>query len=228
MLLRGFLRCLGLAGRVFDTKKHTNIKRKAAYRRIQVYTKSLAKTKAEKTRRRQVLKLWSLGLKIKQIAEQLDISQRTVKRDIARLMPYIKKKRTQLMHQESQAEIAYFNSLSGKKQLEYLVEHLEQRKRIVKARKCKALTITIDVDRAFQGRYAVKFKPDLPVDMQENGRITLELAAAGRKQAIARIYVGKVVYGEANLQTNQSMKQFINPTLKGLKVTEPNAKTHDH
>ena len=55
MLSGDVWRRLGLAGRVFDTKKHSNIKRKAAYRRIQTYTKSLAKHKAEKARRQQVL-----------------------------------------------------------------------------------------------------------------------------------------------------------------------------
>ena len=211
-----------MAGRVFDTKKHSNIKRKAAYRRIQTYTKSLAKHKAEKARRQQVLLLWSDGVKSKHIAEQLGVSERTVKRDLAKLMVYVKKHRTQMMQQETEGQIAHFASLNFKEQIQYIDQYIEGRKRIYRTQKCKALTITIDVDKAFGGRYsAVKLKPDLPVDMQANSRITLELAAAGRKQAIARIYVGKVVWGEANLQTNQSMNQIVKPTLQGLKIIEP-------
>jgi transposase len=218
--------CLGVVGRVFDTEKHTNIKRNAEYRRIGKYHKSLGRFKVEKARRQQVLLLWSDGIKTRHIAERLGVSERTVKRDLARLMIYIKNKRSQLMHRETEAEIAYFNSLNLKQQMQYIKEDQEQRKRIFKAKKCKALTITIDIDKAFGGRYsAVKFKPDLPVDMQEYGRITLELTAAGKKQAIARIYVGKVVRGEANLQTNQSMNQLVKATLKGLRVIEPTTET---
>ena len=208
-----------MSGKVFDTKKHTNIKRRAAYRRIRVYTKSLAKTKAEKTRRRQVLRLWSLGVKIKHISEQLGISERTIKRDLSRITPYIKKKRTQFIRRQSQAEIVQLNSLSPVEQLEYIHEYPEQCQ-VFKSRKCRDLTVTIDIDKAFQGQYPVKFKPNLPVDMLENGKITLELMTCGKKQAIARIYLGKIIRGQANLQTNQSLNASVKPTLKGLRIIE--------
>jgi hypothetical protein len=70
----------------------------------------------------------------------------------------------------------------------------------------------------FAGRYGVKFKPDLPINIAEKGRITLELETGGQKQAIARIYVGQIIDGAVNLQTNQSMNQFVKPVLKGLTV----------
>jgi DNA-binding NarL/FixJ family response regulator len=66
---------------VFDTKKHNNVKCKARYRRIGKYYKSLEKFKAEKHRRKQALELQNQGLTIKQIARQLGVSERTVKRD---------------------------------------------------------------------------------------------------------------------------------------------------
>ncbi|NLE05800.1 MAG: HTH domain-containing protein [Crenarchaeota archaeon] len=182
----------------------------------------MAKYKAEKTRRQQVLLLWSDGLKIKFIAQQLGVSERTVKRDLAKLMIYVKKIRTQLMRHKSMKEMEHFNCLSYKDQIEYAKEDQEYQKRYFRTKKCKALTITIDVDKVFEGKLnAVKFKPNLPADMQTDSKITLELTAAGRKQAITRIYIGKIVWGEANLQTNQSMNPFIKPTLKGLKITEP-------
>lgn len=205
---------------VFDTKKHSNVKRKAEYRRIGKYYKGLEKYKAEKSRRKQVLQLQEQGLTIKQIAERLHVSERTVKRDVATVVPYIKKQRTELIRHENEAVIRQLNSMSLNKQLEYMHELLERHRRIFRVRKCSSLLVTIDVDAVFDGRYAVSFKPRLPVDMLENGRITLELAVCGRKQAIARIYVGKVTWGAANLQTNQSMNQFVKPVLKGLKVVE--------
>ena len=205
---------------VFDTKKHTNVKRKAEYRRIRKYHKGLAKFKAEKVRRKQVLQLQYQNLTIKQIAEYLNVSERTVKRDLATVTPYIKKKRTQLIRQENEAVIRQLDGMSLKKQIEFIHELLERHRRIFKVRKCSSLLVTIDVDATLAGEYAVSFKPRLPVDMLENGRITLELAACGRKQAIARIYVGKVVWGSANLQTNQSMNLVVKPVLKGLRVVE--------
>jgi DNA-binding transcriptional MerR regulator len=205
---------------VFDTKKHTNVKRKPEYRRIRKYYKGLDKFKSEKARRKQVLELQNQGLTIKQIAEHLNVSERTVKRDLAKVMIYVKKKRTQLMLQEREAVIRQMDDMSPKRQLEFILELQERHRRIFKVRKCNSLLVTIDVDAALDGRYAVSFNPRLPVDILENGRITLELAACGRKQAIARIYVGKVVWGSANLQTNQSMNSFVKPVLKGLKVVD--------
>ena len=86
---------------VFDTKKHNSVKREARYRRIGKYYKSLEKFKAETNRRKQALELQNQGLGIKQIARQLQVSERTVKRDFAKIMIFIKSKRTQLNHNES-------------------------------------------------------------------------------------------------------------------------------
>jgi hypothetical protein len=205
---------------VFDTKKHSNIKRRAEYRRIGKYYKSLEKFKGEKKRLNQILALQDQRQTIKQIANQLNISQRTVKRDLAKIAPYIKNRQTQLLHQENQQTLMKFQSLSFKEQLAFIHELREQKKRIWRVRKCVSLWITVDVDAVLAGRDGVRFKPNLPVDMQENGRITLELSACGRKQAVARIYLGKIVWGQANLQTNQSMNLTVKPTLKGLKILE--------
>jgi hypothetical protein len=207
---------------VFDTKKHSNIKRRAEYRRIGKYFKSLEKFKGEKKRLNQILALQDQRQTIKQIANQLNISQRTVKRDLAKIAPYIKKQQTHLLLEENQQTLMKFQSLSFKEQLAFIDELREQQKRIWRVRKCDSLWITVDVDSVLAGRDdGVRFKPNLPVDMQENGRITLELSACGRKQAVARIYLEKIVWRQANLQTNQSMNLTVKPTLKGLKIIEP-------
>jgi hypothetical protein len=207
---------------VFDTKKHSNIKRRAEYRRIGKYYKSLEKFKGEKKRLNQILALQDQRQTIKQIANQLNISQRTVKRDLAKIAPYIKNRQTHLLLKEDQQTLMKFQSLSSfKEQLAFIHEIREQQKRIWRVRKCDSLWITVDVDAVLAGRDAVHFKPNLPVDMQEDGRITLELSACGRKQAVARIYLGKIVWRQANLQTNQSMNLTVKPTLKGLKIIEP-------
>lgn len=206
---------------VFDTKKHTNIKRKAEYRRIGKYYKSPERFKAEKDRRKRILELQDQGLTVGQIAGQLNVSERTVERDLAAMRLSINRHRTRLIRQASEEELGYFNGLSLKGQLDYLCRLRDVKKRVLKIRSCKSLVITLSVDKAFGGRYVpVKFKPDLPVEVLDNGRITIELEACGRKQPVARIYVGKITSGSLNLQTNQSMNQFVTSSLRGLQVVE--------
>ncbi len=169
-----------MSGRVFDTEKHTNIKRRAEYRRIKKYYKGLAKAKAEKARRQRILDLQDKGLTIKQIAGQLNVSERTVKRDIEKMMPYLKKLQTQFIRKANEEFLQQLTAgLSLKKQFEAISKYLGNYRRICKPKDCRALQITIDLDSVLRGRYGVVFKPDLPVNMLENGRITLELAAEG-------------------------------------------------
>ena len=63
--------------------------RKARYRKIHVYTKSLERYKLERARRRKVRSLARKGLKQKEIANELGVSIRTVKRDWKKLTRYI-------------------------------------------------------------------------------------------------------------------------------------------
>jgi hypothetical protein len=211
-----FWRFNGMTNTVFDTKKHSNVKRRAEYRRVRKYYKSLEKFKAEKHRRKQALELQDKGLTIKQIALKLQVSQRTIKRDLATMMIYVKKQRTQLLHQN----LEKFQAMSLKEQIKYVKNLHELQRRIYKSRRCSSLVVTIDLEAALSGNYAMDFKPKLPVDMLENGKITIQLTAHGKKQAISRIYVGKVTWGTANLDTNQSLHGVTAFSLKGLKIIE--------
>jgi FixJ family two-component response regulator len=56
--------------------------------RINSYYKSSKKYWQERNRRKQVLELIAQGLTYHQIAEQLGISERTAKRDYAKIKPY--------------------------------------------------------------------------------------------------------------------------------------------
>lgn len=115
---------------VFDTKKHNNVKCKARYRRIGKYYKSLDKFKAEKHRRKQALELQNQGLSIKQIALQLHVSERTVKRDFAKILVFIKSKRTQLIRNEGLAALNKFQAMTLKEQIQYAIDYEEQKRRI--------------------------------------------------------------------------------------------------
>jgi hypothetical protein len=85
-------------------------------------------------------------------------------------------------------------------------------------RSYKTLQVTIDLDSVFLGVHAVSFKPELPIKIVEDGKITLVVETGGQKQAVARIYVGKIVNGAVYLSVNESMNAFVVPVLKGLRV----------
>jgi len=210
-----------LIGRVFDTKKHSNIKKKAEYRRIHKNTKSLGKYKAEKARRKKILDLQNQGLTIKQIASQLKISERTVNRDLVKAMIYVKKKRTQMLRKENQEFVTRLDQMSLSEQLKIIQKYFAFHKKLCKMRECKTLQISINLDSIFAGKCGVKFCPELPINILENGKITLELETGGLKQAIARIYVDKIGENSMNLQTNQSMNLTVKPVLNGLRIGEP-------
>jgi predicted transcriptional regulator len=205
---------------VFDTKKHSNVKRHAEYRRIGRYYKSVAEYKAEKQRRRLVLELHGQGLTHKQIAERLGVSESTVKRDLQKWRCYVKGRFKVVSRELERSKLDEFVSLNLKSQVDRIQELSEQSLLRLRTLPCSALVVTVDVDAALEGRYALKFAPRLPVDMLANGKITVELLVQGRRQILGRVYVGEIVNGAANLQTNQSVNALVKPVLAGLRVVE--------
>ena len=211
----------------FDTLKHSNVNRRADYRRIGKYYKSVARHKAEKQRRRRVLELHGQGLTILQIAEKLGVSESTVKRDLQKWRRYVKGRRKAVDRKIEQPEGGEFRNMNLKQQVDYIQELSDQSYLTSRTLPCSALVVTVDVDAALQGTYALKFTPRFPIEMLENGKITIELQVHGRKQILGRIYVGEISQGTANLQTNQSLNVFIKPALKGLRVVEETSQPPD-
>ena len=68
---------------------HSNVK-EASYRKVGVYIKSMKKYRHERERRRQVRLLAEKGHTQKQIASELGVSTRTIKRDWGKIRSYIK------------------------------------------------------------------------------------------------------------------------------------------
>ena len=62
----------------------------ASYRKVSVYTKSMEKYRRERERRRWVRVLAERGFTQKQIASELGVSARTVKRDWDKIRSYVK------------------------------------------------------------------------------------------------------------------------------------------
>ena len=76
--------------RHFSSKSgHSKVK-DASYRKVSVYTKSMERYMKERERRRQVRLLAEKGFSQKQIASELGVSTRTVKRDWDKIRPYVK------------------------------------------------------------------------------------------------------------------------------------------
>ena len=205
---------------VFDTEKHSNVKRRAEYRRIKKNYKTLEKFKQEKMRRGQILELQDQGLHIKEIAERLGVSESTIKRDLSKMRRYIKGQFNIVTREASMQSLSEFQSLSLKKQLSFVRELVERERVMRRVRRCSALVVTVDFDAALQGRYALKFKPRLPVDMMEDSRITVEVQICGRRQILGRMYMGRIVHKTANLQTNQSVNVLLKNVLQGLRVVD--------
>jgi transposase len=78
----------------FDTvlysKRRLRRKNTPEYRRINRYFKSTSQYWKERNRRKQVYVLAQQGLTLKQIAEKIGCSYRTVRRDAVKLEPYVK------------------------------------------------------------------------------------------------------------------------------------------
>jgi len=203
---------------VFDTEKHSNVKRRAEYRRIKRNFKGLEKFKAEKLRRGQILELQDQGLHIKVIAERLGVSESMVKRDLSKMRRYLKGQFNLVARSQNMQSLSEFLRLSLKKQLDFVRELGERERVLRRVLRCRALVVTVDFDAALEGRYALRFKPRLPVDMVEDGRITVEVQVCGRRQILGRMYIGRIVHGAANLQTNQSVNVFVKNVLQGLRL----------
>ena len=76
--------------RVFSKPASTGGKEKSAYRKVNIYTKSMRQYTSERSRRKSVRLLAEKGLTQQQIAAALNVSTRTIKRDWNKIKPYVK------------------------------------------------------------------------------------------------------------------------------------------
>ncbi len=200
---------------VFDTVRHSNVQKKPAYRLIRKYTKSNAKYKAEKSRRKQVVALQEQGFTLRQIARRQSVSVSTVKRDLHRFSLYLKgKEKVYRMDVYDEFRQEFF-SRPLNKQADYVVR---MQKLFRKIQGCKALVVTWDVDAALKGCCPLRFEPRLPVQLLGNSRVTFELAIGGRTQILARAYVTQASNRDICLGTNDSILAFVKEVLGGLRV----------
>ena len=160
------------------------------------------------------------GLPLRAIALRLGVSESTVKRDLDKMRSYLKGQFSRFKLGENERFGSEWNGWSLQKRVDYVCN---LHKVVVESRRvhrCRGLVITVDFDAAISGRYALRFKPNLPLYLGEDSRITVEVVVCGRKQILGRTYLGQIKDGLAGLQTNQSLNVFVENVLKGLMVVE--------
>jgi transposase len=151
-------------GVFFDTRRRRKAESRPEYRRVRKYFKSSGKYWGERSRRKRVLEL-SESLTCGEIAERLGVSERTVKRDLARIRPYYERQvRSDLwrLQQERNAESeARLEGKSPLEQLRILREIARERRRRAQSRDYLRhhMVVAVDLDSVVNGFPAVKFWP---------------------------------------------------------------------
>jgi hypothetical protein len=159
-------------GRVFVARKPKgSSKLRSEYRRVGKYYKSAKRYQLERLRRRGVLERSLQGKTLAQIASELGVSLRTVKRDYAKVKPILKHKVSEKelaegLRSEMQSFYAGLEGLSLAARHKVLTRFLEpylrkarRKKRGVHEPQSTLMTLTVDLDAALQGGSALVLTP---------------------------------------------------------------------
>jgi transposase len=180
----------------FDTKRHGNVKSKADYRRVKKYYKSAGRWRVERERRKRVLRLREEGLSYAEIAERLSVSERTVKRDMAKMKPYYERKVRSYwrrLEADRRAELeAKLEGLSLVQRFNILTKEIVKQKNLFEERKYRRsmMTLTVDLDNTTSGFPAVDASPKPPFEVKMPFTINLEFVKEGKKWKKCSIVVG--------------------------------------
>jgi predicted transcriptional regulator len=142
--------------RSFSNKIARFCQKEANYRKVRVYTKSLARYRKERARRRKIRVLAEKGLSQKQIATELGVSTRTVKRDWDRVRSYVKgqcnKELKEIVEKRNREFEQRYEGLNPKEELELLKSDFKEaskRMQMFKPRaapRCREIAITLRLD----------------------------------------------------------------------------------
>ena len=191
-----------MSGRVFDTNKHSNIKRRAEYRRINEYIKSPSQTKREKIRRMRVLDLWLKDWGTGRIASELGVSTRTVERDLGKLGETIKRRFERCARAASEEErlqlMRQLEGLSPVEQAKRINHLLANTKRSGVRRECHKLLVKIDVDAFNMGKNALSYKPKFAA-LVAPYVINFQLVLDGDCRGIGQLRIGDFSLASASI-----------------------------
>jgi transposase len=139
---------------------------KPDYRRIKRYYKTSGQYWKERNRRKQILCLLEKeNLNQHQIAERLGVSERTVKRDVAKIRPYQERRfRHQLRLFQKESDEKFEAELADKtplEQLKILSRKMAQRNKVLKM--CEyyhhQIYVSIDLDKVVYGFPEIRIWP---------------------------------------------------------------------
>jgi hypothetical protein len=180
--------------RVFDTKRHCNVKSKPSYRLIRTNYKSPGRVKKERLRRNRVLKLWIGDVKVKDIAVELGVSERTVKRDLARIRASVERRlarRFRLLGEEER--LWFLGSLEGLSPVEQIrrsCEKLAEIRKSAKVKRSSKILVTFDTDALRAGRPCLKFRPSMPVSFVPPGVLNFRVILDGKNWYVGQFALG--------------------------------------
>ena len=139
--------------------------RKPQYRKVKKYFKSSRRYALERNRRKLVLRLVETGLSQLEIAEKLDVSERTVRRDVAKVKPYQERMfrhQVRLLQKEFDEKFeAEFVGKTPLEQLRILSRKMTERSKLLKMREYyhHQIYVTIDVDKVVYGFPEIRIWP---------------------------------------------------------------------
>lgn len=172
----------------FNIKNRRSKAYKASYRRISIYTKSLKRYKLERKRRRQIRLLSEKGLTQKQIAAELGVSVRTVKRDWAKLHSCVKGEFNRQIREillESQESLdRSYEGLTLKEQFKLLKQDInaamKSRPSKKETKRAPLLILTLNLEeQTSDGFPTLKISPER---VQFSGNLTIILDALKNDQ----------------------------------------------
>jgi transposase len=186
----------GVSSGVFDTKRHNNTKNRAEYRRIRKYYKSPKRYQQERVRRKKVLEFHEQGLSYKIIAQRVGVSERTVKRDMAKIKPYYERKIKNLIRRLEQERIADYRAILEGKSLGQKFMILT--KEMAKIFKLKAereyrrsmMDLVINLDDCVDGIPAVYTKPKSSFSFKTPFKLKVVFVKDGKSQTKGVISIG--------------------------------------
>jgi AraC-like DNA-binding protein len=184
---------------VFDTRRRKRDRSRPEYRRVRKNFKSPKRYWLERNRRKRVMELCEQHLSCRQMAEQLGVSERTVKRDLARIRPYYERQIRHFLNrveQERREEAAaQLEGLSLNEQFRLLkrraaaiidLHKLMEKREYIRHQ----MSITIDLDNVSQGFPAIKSTPQPSFSIRLPLKINLEFKKNGVTQRVGEIVVG--------------------------------------
>ena len=170
--------------------KHKTSLKGPCYRRKHVYTKSIAKYRKERLRRKRVCELSNLSQL--EIAKRLGVSVRTVQRDQAKIKPYHLGQFNRFCRELREKEMREYNeaseSLSLPQQAKLLIALLDRQRKEEEAHKrfLRTFFIDIDLDRCAVDGFPVAkpFIASHKADLKEGIQFVVVFRKNGQKYAV--------------------------------------------